>query len=232
MTKHSDVGANLAVRARTEQRRAGLRPNPVEVHCRGGTMLVDIGCGSGAFLRQVRHRYHRVVGIDFIPLARPAFENTHVLRADLRLGIPLADAVADTVTAIELVEHIADPVFLVREAFRIARPGGELVLTTPNTRYVRHLLRLVVEGHGPKTSGYDDNDVLWDGGHIHYFTRKDLEALLTGAGFVSIRSIALIQPNGFMPGMRRLLSRWPESPLVREFLTGRLLVTAKRPEDR
>jgi SAM-dependent methyltransferase len=192
-------------------------------------MLVDVGCGTGAFARRVHERYGAVVGVDFIPLARSNSENVHFVRADLRHGIPLGDGVADTVTAIEVVEHIANPILLVREAFRIARPGGKFVLTTPNVRYVRQLLRLIVRGEGPRTAGRYDDELLWDGGHLHYFTSKDLVALLKGVGFVSIRSMALMRSEGFLPVVRRWLSRWPGNPLVREFLTGRLLVTGTKP---
>lgn len=226
----TEIEANRKLRFLADERRTPGAPNPVSAHCTGGRMLADIGCGTGTFLKQMHDRYDTLVGIDFIPSARSDVENVQLLRADLRLGIPLGDGVADTITAIEVVEHAADPLLLVREAFRIARPGAEFLLTTPNVRYVRHLIRLVVQGKGPKTSGYHDDELLWDGGHIHYFTSKDLEALLEKAGFVSVQSMAMIQPRGFLPAIRRLLSRWPGNPLVREFLSGRLLVTGRKPD--
>lgn len=194
-------------------------------------MLVDIGCSTGAFLGRMHDRYDALVGIDFIPATRSEFDNVQFLQADLRLGIPLAESMADTVTATEVIEHIADPILLVREAFRIARPGAEFILTTPNVRYIKHLFQLVVRGRGPKTAAHHDDGLLWDGGHIHYFTSSDLEALLKEAGFVGVRSLALIQPEGSLPLVRTLLSRWPGNPVVREFLTGRLLVTGRKPED-
>ena len=193
-------------------------------------MLVDVGCGAGAFVRRMRDRYGSLVGIDFIPQARSDLDNVHFVRADLRHGIPLGDGVADMVTAIDVIEHMASPALLAREALRIARPGGEFVLTTPNVRYVRQLFRLIVRGEGPRTASRYDDELLWDGGHLHYFTSKDLVALLKGVGFVSVRSTALLRPEGFMPVVRRLMARWPGSPLVREFLTGRLLVVAMKPE--
>lgn len=226
-----EIEASRRLRLLADARRTPGAPNPVSAHCTGGRVLADIGCGTGTFLKQMRDRYDTLVGIDFIPSTRSEFDNVHLLRADLRLGIPLADGVADTITAIEVVEHAADPLLLVREAFRIAKPGAECILTTPNVRYVRHLIRLVLQGKGPKTAGYHDDELLWDGGHIHYFTSKDLEALFKKAGFVSVRSMAMIQPVGFLPPIRRLLSRWPGNALVREFLSGRLLVTGQKPED-
>jgi SAM-dependent methyltransferase len=225
-----EIEANKALRSRAERRRPSAHPDVVSDRCSGGSTLVDIGCGSGALLRQVRDRYDLLVGIDFIPLRRPEFDKSLLVRADLRDGIPLANSVADTVTATELIEHIAEPAGLVREVFRIARPGAEAIFTTPNVRYVRHLFRLVIQGRGPRTSGACHDDVLWDGGHIHYFTAKDVMALLRKAGFVSVEASALIQANGFLPAVRRLASRWPGNPMVRELLTGRLMITGRKPE--
>lgn len=228
-TANKVIEANRRLRLLEDKPCSRGTPNAVEVPCAGGGVLVDIGCGSGTFFGQVHDRYDLLVGIDFIPLARSDFDNAYFLRADLSYGIPLVDRVADTVTAIEVIEHMADPLLFVREAFRILKPGGEFILTTPNVRYVRQVFRLIVRGQGPKTAGCADHELLWDGGHIHYFTSKDLVVLLRGVGFVSVRSMALIRPEGFLPVIRRLLACWPSNVLVREFLTGRLLVVGMRP---
>lgn len=225
------IAANRRLREVADEWRSSESPNPVAAQCTGGRVLADIGCGTGAFTKTMHDRYDTLFGIDFISIPRSDVENVHFLRADLRIGIPLNNGVADTITAIDAIEHAADPILLVREAFRIAKPGAEFILTTPNIRYIRHLFRLVLQGKGPKTAGYHDDELLWDGGHVHYFTSKDLEALLKDAGFVSIQSTAIIQPDGFFSGMRSLLSRWPGNPLVREFLSGRLMVTGRKPED-
>ena len=229
-TLYDEIQANHTLRVQAARRSLTPSANPVRDRCTGGRVLVDIGCGFGGFLKQMRDRYDTLIGLDFVPLGRPDADNVHLARADLRQGIPLSDGVADTVTAVEVIEHVASPVLLVEEAFRITRPGGELIITTPNVRYMRHLIRLFVQGHGPKTSAHRQDEVLWDGGHIHYFTSSDVVALFRDAGFVSIRSLALISPDGFLPGVRRLLSRWPDNPAVREFLTGRLMVTGRKPE--
>lgn len=228
---NTEIAANRTLRLLADERRHPEAPNVVDAHCPGGGVLADIGCGTGSLLRQMHQRYDTLVGIDFIPFARSDIENVQFLQSDLRLGIPLGDGVADTITAVEVIEHAADPILLVREAFRIARPGAEFILTTPNVRYIRHLIRLVLQGKGPKTAAHHDDELLWDGGHIHYFTSKDLETLLKEAGFVSVQSMAIIQAGGFLPTIRRLLSRWPSNPVVREFLSGRLLVTGRKPED-
>lgn len=48
------------------------------------------------------------------------------------------------------------------------------MLTTPNIRYIKHLVRLVIRGRGPKTANDDVTDGPWDDGHINYFTHQDL----------------------------------------------------------
>lgn len=227
----AEIEANRKLRLLADERCSQGGLDVVGARCTGGRVLADIGCGTGTLLKRMHDRYDTLVGIDFIPSARSDVENVHFLRADLRLGIPLGDEVADTVTAIEVIEHAADPILLVREAFRIAKPGAEYILTTPNVRYIRHLIRLVLQGKGPKTAAHQDDELLWDGGHIHYFTSNDLEALLKEAGFVSVQSMAMIQAGGFLPAIRGLLSRWPGNPIVREFLSGRLLVTGRKPGD-
>lgn len=226
----TEIAANRRLRELADERRSSESPNPVAAQCTGGRVLADIGCGTGTFTKAMHDRYDTLFGFDFIPIPPSDFKNVHFIRADLRVGIPLDDGVADTITAIEVIEHAADPILLVREAFRVAKPGAEFILTTPNIRYIRHLVRLVLQGKGPKTAGHQDDELLWDGGHVHYFTSKDLEALLRDAGFVSVQSMAMIQPGGFLPAIRHLLSRWPGNPLVREFLSGRLMVTGRKPE--
>ncbi len=227
---HSEIEANHSLRVQAKRRSPTPSANPVRDRCTGGRVLADIGCGFGGFLEQMRDRYDTLIGCDFVPLERSAFNDVNLIRSDLRQGIPLGDCIADTVTAVEVIEHVANPVLLVEEAFRITRPGGEFMVTTPNVRYMRHLIRLFVQGHGPRTSAHRQDEILWDGGHIHYFTSSDVVALFRDAGFVSIRSLAMIGARGFLPGVRRLLSRWPENPIVREFLTGRLMVTGRKPE--
>lgn len=49
------------------------------------------------------------------------------------------------------------------------------MISTPNIRYLRHLFSLIVKGRFPETSGDTEH---WDGGHLHYFTYKDIEELL------------------------------------------------------
>ncbi|MEA2386022.1 MAG: hypothetical protein QOJ22_196 [Thermoleophilaceae bacterium] len=96
--------------------------------------LLDVGSGPGFLLSVARGRGWSVRGVD---LNRWAADHA---REELGLDVtcqPLAaagfdDASFDAVTMMDLIEHVADPGALVAEAARITRPGGALVIHTPD----------------------------------------------------------------------------------------------------
>ena len=79
-------------------------------------------------------------------------------------------------------------------------PGGLLLVLVPNIRHYFRMYELFVRGHFPRTSG-DPEGI--DGGHLHYFTFSDLQAMLQSAGFTDVR---LRGTNGirFLPALRSL----------------------------
>jgi 2-polyprenyl-3-methyl-5-hydroxy-6-metoxy-1,4-benzoquinol methylase len=95
-------------------------------------VLLDVGCGSGALRGFVAHRIARYVGAD---IARYQDFSTdaefYPVNLD-RLPTPLTDGFADVVVAVETIEHLENPRALMREMVRLCRPGGWVVVTTPN----------------------------------------------------------------------------------------------------
>ncbi len=97
----------------------------------GGTLL-DVGCGSGALWDFVRGHVESYLGVDAIHYDDfPEVCTFH--QADLdSAAVPLPDESADAVVAIEIIEHLENPRAFFRELTRLAKPGGLVVLTTPN----------------------------------------------------------------------------------------------------
>lgn len=69
--------------------------------------------------------------------------------------LPVPDAAADVAAAVEVIEHLENPRALVRELTRIVRPGGWVVVTTPNQLSALSLLTLAVKG---RFSAFQDQE--------------------------------------------------------------------------
>jgi 2-polyprenyl-3-methyl-5-hydroxy-6-metoxy-1,4-benzoquinol methylase len=108
-------------------------------------VLVDAGCGIGQFLEYAHDLATDYVGVDVVrhPMLSP---DAKFFRADLdREAIPVSSRYADIVAAIETIEHLESPRAFVRELVRVLKPGGWLVVTTPNQLSVLSLLCLIVK---------------------------------------------------------------------------------------
>lgn len=205
----------------------------IEACLEGGSLAVDLGCGGGEWADAVVGRYDRVVGIDIsidrLERRSHPVEAWEFIQADLNHGIPLPDACADGVHADQVIEHVANPLYFLLEAHRVLRTGGVLVVATPNVRYIRHVVRLVVGGYGPITSAMAlRTPDVWDEGHIHFLTSRDLEWLAHAAGFSRIRTEALIDLTGSLRPLRRLMNHVRTSGPVKGFLSGNLMLVATK----
>ncbi|MFY1696467.1 MULTISPECIES: methyltransferase domain-containing protein [unclassified Solwaraspora] len=112
---------------------AQARAELVPPATRDGAVLVDVGCGAGLLAPHLRGKGYRHVGVDLTAsaLGQAAAHGVTPVRGDA-LALPLADAVADVVSAGELLEHVPDLAGAVAEVCRVLRPGGLLVLDTLN----------------------------------------------------------------------------------------------------
>lgn len=109
-----------------------------------GRRVLDVGCRAGA-LTQAHLTGNAVVGVDVDreALAEAAQLGIRTVWADAQRRLPFADESFDVVVAGELLEHLADPQALVREASRVLRPGGTLVGSVPNAFRLKNRLRFL-----------------------------------------------------------------------------------------
>ena len=110
-----------------------------------GGVVVDIGCGAGRLRAALGDRPSRYVGVDAVRYDEfPS--GAEFLVADFdRDVVPLDDGTADTVVALETIEHLENPRRLMRELTRIARPGGTVLVSTPNQVSLLSLLTVVTK---------------------------------------------------------------------------------------
>ncbi len=102
--------------------------------------VFDVGCGDGKFLNRMLQLGWSVAGVDFDAKAVANAKSMYGLdlhRGDLASARFAADSF-DAVTMSHVMEHLPDPLALLAEVQRILKPGGRLVLTTPNSGSFGH----------------------------------------------------------------------------------------------
>lgn len=100
-----------------------------------GRDVLDIACGEGyGTAAMMRRGAKSVLGIDISEEAvRHATQRYGVpARVGSAMEIPVEDASVDVVISFETIEHLVDPDLFLEECFRVLRPGGRLVVSTPN----------------------------------------------------------------------------------------------------
>ncbi|MDB6077814.1 MAG: hypothetical protein JWO82_1561, partial [Akkermansiaceae bacterium] len=118
------------------------------------------------------------------------------IACDLNLPLPVEPSSFDVVTSSEVIEHLENSRAICREWFRVLRPGGTLILSTPNCESWRSLLSLVFQGH---FAAFNHQNYP---AHITALLQLDLRRILTEAGFKEI-SFNFV-PSGGIPKLGRL----------------------------
>jgi ubiquinone/menaquinone biosynthesis C-methylase UbiE len=133
-------------------------------------VIIDIGCSSGAMLRELRKAFSKatLIGADYIsgPLLGLAASLPGIPFLQFNLvTCPLFSNSVDAVILLNVLEHIEDDVAAMRQAFRIAKPGGVVVIEVPA---------------GPKLFDIYDKQLM----HFRRYTLTSLCEKLQRAGFL------------------------------------------------
>ena len=144
----------------------------------GGSVL-DYGAGTGYLTKRLAlsQRFATTSGADLMSRPKDLPASVKWISHDLNEVLPSDDARYDVVLAAEVIEHLENPRSMARDIFRVLSPGGTFILTTPNNESVRSLLSLIFRGHF--VHFLDESYPA----HITALLRKDLDRILTEAGF-------------------------------------------------
>ena len=148
-----------------------------------GGVLVDVGCGSGRLWSFVGDRVDRYLGVDVIRYDGLP-EAIEFISFDLDSGkVFLADGSADLVCAVEVIEHLENPRAFVRELVRLAKPGGFVIVTTPNQLSLLSKLTFVLKN---QFNAFQEAPGLYPA-HITALLEIDLIRIFTESGLSNIQ---------------------------------------------
>ncbi|MDQ3986392.1 MAG: class I SAM-dependent methyltransferase [Actinomycetota bacterium] len=115
-------------------------------HIKKGSHVIELGAGSGAFTKRMLDADLQVDCVDLDP---PEWieGSVEVIRRDLNLqDWKLPEGRYDAVVAIEVLEHVENPSAFIRNARKIVKPGGVVLVTTPNVISVESRKRMLRSG--------------------------------------------------------------------------------------
>jgi len=165
--------------------------------------LLDVGCGSGAFLAYARDHGWKVRGVELVEAAASFCRdvlNLPVVTGDL-LEASFPSQSFDVVTLWSVLEHVHNPMAVLHEIRRILRPGGLLVLAIPNLDSVdAHLF-------GPAWVGYDVPR------HLYLFSHTVIQRMLAQCGFGMVCRRCLFGGRTFFLSAQLYLGQQPNRPL-------------------
>jgi 2-polyprenyl-3-methyl-5-hydroxy-6-metoxy-1,4-benzoquinol methylase len=152
--------------------------------------ILDVGCGTGLNAALLAERGHDVYGIDLSPVAIEKFHAKGLQGSVINIEagpIPLPAESFDLVYASEVIEHCVDTIGFLRNLGTVLKPGGTLLLSTPNSAFWAYRLMALVG----LTVGEFQHP-----GHVRFFSNRSLSATISKAGFdiaaLSARHIYLI----------------------------------------
>jgi SAM-dependent methyltransferase len=153
-----------------------------------GTPVLDLGCGSGAWLARLGGQgFKSLHGVDnesflTFPAASTPFSCSHVdLDNDPDLG--LGKAKFGLITAIEVIEHVHNPGRLLLQVAHHLTDKGYFLLTTPNVHSVRARFRFAFTG---KLAGFDATHVPAEPTHLYPVFVTCLDKLLSRYGLMAV----------------------------------------------
>jgi 2-polyprenyl-3-methyl-5-hydroxy-6-metoxy-1,4-benzoquinol methylase len=162
--------------------------------------LLDIGCGPGTFSAEARRRGWRTRGLDLNP---ESVAHCRTLGLDVACdGFPspaVASEKFDAVVMNDFLEHVPDPVGVLRAAKGLLAPQGVLFISTPD------IGSLMARATGARWLHLKPNE------HLLYFDRRTIRDVLARAGFTVeyVRAVGRIRNLGVALEKVRAYGEWP-----------------------
>jgi SAM-dependent methyltransferase len=184
--------------------------------------ILDVGCATGRLGASLKAGagcdvYGVEVEAAVAEQARACLDG--VVVGDIEsLRLPFPERFFDCILYADVLEHLRDPLAVLRSHRAHLADGGSIVVSLPNVRFCGVLLPLLLQGQWR----YERSGVL-DEGHLRFFTRSSAQAMLVQAGYEVVRTACSI-PRSRRYRVPNLLT----AGLLCEFMAPQLLLLARK----
>ena len=178
-----------------------LKPGPYSSHtillaalpgCGQGLKALDLGCAEGYISALLASRGYDVTGVERPGGVTGSFPSgVRLVESDLNDPIPDVCAGFSYIVCADILEHLRDPVALLKQLPLLLAPGGRLIASLPNSGNLYFRLR-TIGGDIPK-----EDRGLFDRTHLHFFTWPQWADLFRRGGF----EIETVRPTGIPVGL-------------------------------
>lgn len=132
-----------------------------------GDSVLDVGCARADFLKSIKSHY-RIAGIEATDLraqeCNTILGENAVKAGNIEEGLPWSDNSFDTVTSMEVLEHLVDPQKALEELIRISKK--RVIITVPFNDAIKHILCVHCANYTPYS------------GHFHSFNRETIKRII------------------------------------------------------
>lgn len=216
--------------------------------------LLDCGCREGINTVEIAQivQAQKVIGLDYnLRVLRQALAREITpLQADLNDCIPLAKDSIDVIIATDVLEHLVDPYTFVREMYRVLKPGGYIILDTPNLASWHNIFALLMGVQpfsGPNITSMEDADISIvrqmhrathglneEGEYNDHANDKELTRHIVVVAYASL--LRLLKRHGFLIEQVRGFGYYPLPPFIAQLFqrldprhTHHIVVKARKP---
>jgi SAM-dependent methyltransferase len=193
----------------------------IRPHLSAGSRVLEIGCGAGNLLLQATVAGSYPLALDLsmqaLTFVRSRLEEAqsgpdapagYALTQAIGESLPLADESLDCVLLSEVIEHLEAPQHSIREAARVLRPGGRLLITTPNYRSFWPVMEWLVDrlNMAPKMAGEQHVSRFHPSSLNRMLRELALEIEYSGSIYNLSPFLSLLSPERAQSRLRRELS--------------------------